>query len=237
MEPETAELKDGRLLMFGAAPLKAGMEPRPKIGTKIFSLSADGGRNFSPPAEWTYDDGSAFYSPSSFHRMIRHSITGKLYWLGNICATPPSGNSPRYPLIIAEIDETSAALKRSTVTAIDDRQLGQGDIQFSNFPLVEDRITHDLILHITTFGQEPDPKDWATARKFSLHDKTGGAKMTDHGGEIRAPLAFKNRQLITKIKLAISTGMEGSGTTVTVTFKNPGLTFRVLTDNRRCCQR
>ncbi len=175
MEPETAELKDGRLLTVWRGSTQGWDGTAAKIpGRKFFSLSADGGRSFSPPAEWTYDDGSAFYSPSSFHRMIRHSITGKLYWLGNICATPPSGNSPRYPLIIAEIDETSAALKRSTVTAIDDRQLGQGDIQFSNFPLVEDRITHDLILHITTFGQEPDPKDWATAENFRYTIKLAG---------------------------------------------------------------
>jgi hypothetical protein len=33
--------------------------------------------------------------------MIRDSVTGKLYWIGNICAAPPSGNSPRYPLVIA----------------------------------------------------------------------------------------------------------------------------------------
>lgn len=43
---------------------------------------------------------------------------------------------------------------------------GQGDIQFSNFPLIEDRVTHDLVLHITTYGQEPDPKDWATAVNY-----------------------------------------------------------------------
>ncbi|NWG14802.1 MAG: hypothetical protein HXY20_14850 [Acidobacteria bacterium] len=57
-------------------------------------------------------------------------------------------------------------MKRATVTAIDDRQFGQGDIQFSNFPLVEDRVTHDLVLHITTYGQEPDAEDWATAENF-----------------------------------------------------------------------
>jgi hypothetical protein len=28
---------------------------------------------------------------------------------------------------------------------------------------VEDRETHELVLYLTTYGQEPDPKDWATA--------------------------------------------------------------------------
>ena len=53
--------------------------------------------------------------------MIRHSVTGRLYWIGNICTQPPEGNWPRYPLVIVEVDEKAAALKRSTVTAIDDR--------------------------------------------------------------------------------------------------------------------
>ncbi len=167
MEPEVAELKNGRLLVVWRGSTRGWDGTAAKMpGRKLYSLSADGGRTLSPPAEWKYDDGSSFYSPSSFHRMIRHSATGKLYWFGNISATPPSGNSPRYPLIIAEVDEDKAALRRSTVTAIDDRQLGQGNIQFSNFPLIEDWVTHDLILHITTYGQEPDPKDWATAENF-----------------------------------------------------------------------
>jgi hypothetical protein len=98
--------------------------------------------------------------------MIRHSVTGKLYWLGNICPTPPRGNSPRYPLVIAEVDEAKAALRKGTVTVIDDRQPGQGDIQFSNFSLLEDRETHRFELHLTTYGQEPDPADWATADNY-----------------------------------------------------------------------
>ena len=159
--------KDGRLLVVWRGSTQgwdgtAAQTP----GRKLHSLSTDSGRTLSPPAEWKYEDGSSFYSPSSFHRMIRHSVTGKLYWLGNLSATPPAGNSPRYPLVIAEVDEARAALKRGTVTAIDDRQAGQGNIQFSNFPLIEDRITHDLILHVTTYGQEPDPQDWATAENF-----------------------------------------------------------------------
>jgi hypothetical protein len=167
MEPEVAELKDGRLLVVWRGSTKGwdGTEAR-SPGRKLFSLSADDGRTLSSPAEWTYEDGSSFYSPSSFHRIIRHSMTDRLYWLGNISATPPSGNSPRYPLVIVAIDEAKAAPRRGTVTAIDDRQVGQGDIQFSNFSLIEDRLTHELILHLTTYGQEPDPKDWATAENF-----------------------------------------------------------------------
>ncbi|HNC99054.1 MAG TPA: hypothetical protein PKW90_23165, partial [Myxococcota bacterium] len=111
-----------------------------------------------------YAEGTPFYSPSSIHRMLRHGVTGKLYWIGNLCAEPPRGNHPRYPLVIAEVDETAAALRRETVTVIDDRHAHEGaDVQLSNFSLLEDRETHQLELHLTTYGQESDPKDWATA--------------------------------------------------------------------------
>jgi len=167
MEPEVAELAGGRLLVVWRGSTHGWDGSVAKLpGRKFFSLSSDGGRTLSPPEVWKYDDGSDFYSPSSIHRMIRHSVTGKLYWLGNICSTPPSGNSPRYPLVIAEVDEIRAALKKGTVTAIDDRQPGHGDIQFSNFSLLEDRETHLLELQLTTYGQEPSPADWATADNY-----------------------------------------------------------------------
>jgi hypothetical protein len=167
MEPEVAELAKGRLLVVWRGSTHGWDGTVAKIpGRKFFSVSSDGGRTLSPPAEWKYDDGSSFYSPSSFHRIIRHSVTGKLYWFGNISQAPPSGNSPRYPLVVAEIDETKAALKKHTVTPIDDRQPGQGDIQFSNFSLLEDRETHRLELYLTTYGQEPAPQDWATADNY-----------------------------------------------------------------------
>jgi hypothetical protein len=68
MESEVAELKDGRLLIVWR-----GSNPK-LAGHKCFSNSKDDGKTLSPPAVWTYDDGKAFYSPSSFHRMIRHNV-------------------------------------------------------------------------------------------------------------------------------------------------------------------
>jgi hypothetical protein len=168
MEPEVAELRDGRLLVVWRGSTHGWDGTVAKLpGHKFFSLSTDGGRTLTPCAVWTYDDGTRFYSPSSIHRMIRHSTTGKLYWIGNISPTPPAGNSPRYPLVIAEVDEEKAALRRSTVTVIDDRHSDQGPgVQFSNFSLHEDRETHSLVLHLTTYGQEADSADWATADNY-----------------------------------------------------------------------
>ena len=166
MEPEAAELTDGRVLVIWR-----GSNTKTTPGRKWFSVSTDGGMTLERVQELKYDDGTSFYSPSSFHRMIRHSVTGKLYWIGNITHVPPSGNSPRYPLVIAEVDETTPALKRDTVTVIDDRQPDQGfGLQLSNFSLIEDRETHELVLFLTTYGEEPGQANWmnADAYKYTL---------------------------------------------------------------------
>jgi len=164
MEPEVAELTDGRVLVVWR-----GSNTAKTPGRKWYSVSTDGGAILSTVKEWSYDDGSRFYSPSSYHRMIRHSVTGRLYWIGNICAAPPSGNSPRYPLVIAEVDEAIPALKRRTVTVIDDRRPDQpAAIQFSNFSLLEDRQTHDLELYLTAYGEDPASVYTADSYKYTL---------------------------------------------------------------------
>ena len=104
-----------------------------------------------------------------FHRLIRHTVTGKLYWVGNLSAGPPRGNSPRYPLAIAEVDETIPALKRSTVTAIDDRQPGESPrLQLSNFSLLENRETHALEVYLTRIGADPGDFWGADAYKYTF---------------------------------------------------------------------
>jgi len=161
MEPDVAELDDRRLLVVWR-----GSNTPTTAGRKWFSISSDGGKTLSPVAEWKYSDGSRFYSPSSFHRLIRHS-TGNLYWIGNICAEPPSGNWPRYPLVIGEVDNATGALKRDTITAIDDRRPGQSaELQLSSFSVLENRETHDLELHLTMYGQQEGNKNWATADNY-----------------------------------------------------------------------
>jgi hypothetical protein len=154
-EPMVAELKDNRVLVV----YRGGTGCR-----KWFSTSTDGGMNLSSPVELKYDDGSQFYSPSSNCQLIRNSQTDKLYWIGNIIKVPdPSSiNLPRYPLVIAEVDEsgTIPALKKGTVTLIDGKQDGQPDaIQFTNFLVFEDRETHGFVLHMSLYGEHTDK--WA----------------------------------------------------------------------------
>lgn len=151
MEAQLAELHDGRLLV-----LWRGSNTDQTPGRKWYSTSADGGLTLGPVQELKYADGSRFYSPSSIHATLRHGVTGKLYWIGNICAEPPQGNSPRHPLVIAEVDETIPALKRETVTPIDQRPPGQQDaLGFSNFSYFEDRETHAIELYMTSFPELP----------------------------------------------------------------------------------
>lgn len=176
MEPIVAELKDGRVLVVWRGSSTAATP-----GRKWFSLSADGGLTLTPPAEWKYDDGSSFYSPSSIHQFVRHSVTGKLYWFGNITAQPPNGNAPRFPLVMAEVDEDLAALKKGTVTMIDDRpDSADPNYQLSNFSLYENRDTHDLELILTTYGQQPGAQNWMNADCWryglSFPPTTGGVQ-------------------------------------------------------------
>ena len=164
MEPAVAELDDGRVLVIWR-----GSNTSKTAGRKWFSVSEDGGLTLTEVRELKYDDGTQFHSPSSYHRMIRHCMTGKLYWVGNISAGPPQGNSPRYPLVIAEVDESIPALKRSTVTAIDDRQPGESErLQLSNFSLLEDPETHILEVYLTRIGTNPDDFWGADAYKYEL---------------------------------------------------------------------
>ena len=159
LEPSVAELRDGRVLVVWR-----GSDTATTPGRKWFSVSADGGRTLTPPAAWQYDDGSDFYSPSSYHQFVRHSVTGRLYWFGNITPAPPSGNSPRYPLVMAEVDERSATLRKETLTLIDDRpDTADANYQLSNFSLYEHRETHELELFLTTYGQEPGAANWTNA--------------------------------------------------------------------------
>jgi hypothetical protein len=150
MEPFATELKDGRLLVVWR-----GSDTPETEGRKWFSISTDAGATLSPVAEWKYADGSRFYSPSSIHQFIRHSVSGKLYWVGNVCLEPPRANHPRHPLVIGEIDEDRAAIKCETVTVIDERQPGDGpEVQLSNFSLIENRETHEFELCLTKLGAD-----------------------------------------------------------------------------------
>lgn len=163
-EPSIAELRDGRLLIVWRAAADGYT-----IGRKWCSLSSDGGRTLDGIREWEFDDKTGFYSPASMHQLLRHQGTGKLFWIGNISRVPPRGNWPRYPLVIAEVDEEKAALKRNTVTLIDDRLPHQGEyVEFSNFWALENRETHHIEITLTAYGEDPAQVNNANCYRYVL---------------------------------------------------------------------
>jgi hypothetical protein len=175
IEPSLAELADGRLLMI----FRTSVDVEPQYGDrkveepgrKHMSISTDGGLTWSQITDLRYDSGEQFYSPSAFCRTLRHSRTGKLYWFGNICPDPPSGNMPREPLQIAEMDEDIPAIRRETVTVIDDRGPEEDvdeQFQLSNFHVLENRHTGDFELYLTRYGERAHSWLDADAYKYTI---------------------------------------------------------------------
>ena len=148
IEPTIAELADGAILMV----MRGSNDARPQLpGHKWAARSQDGGRTWTAAQPWTYTDGEAFFSPSACSQLIPHS-DGRLFWMGNICAANPVGNSPRYPIVLCEVDPETGLVVRDSVTAIDDRRPGESErLTLSNFYVREDRPTGELLLHLSRY--------------------------------------------------------------------------------------
>jgi hypothetical protein len=165
-EPAVAELEGGRLIMELRGS-NVFLDPVRYPGRKWMSVSADGGKTWSAPADLRFDTGDPFYAPATFAKFIRSHKTGKLYWVGNISRGPAEGNGPRYPLYLTEVDEERAALKKSSLTIIDDRQPGDTEaLQLSNFSLLENRETGDLEIYLSRLGENPGSVFSANAYKY-----------------------------------------------------------------------
>ena len=116
---------------------------------KWATVSKDYGRTWSPPKPFTFSDGTRFYSPTSQGMFLRSSRTGKAYWIGNISRVRPRAGWPRYPLVIAELDEQKLGLRRETVTVIDDRgREDASDMQLSNFGFLEGPATGHILVYL-----------------------------------------------------------------------------------------
>ena len=139
-------LVDGRVLMV----VRGSNDSKEHLpGYKWHLISSDSGVTWSKPDPWRYTDGSVFYSPASCSQLLAHS-SGALLWIGNISRENTRGNSPRYPLVIGEVDLESGLLKRETLTHIDERgESDSEDLQLSNFLAREDRETGELVIHMT----------------------------------------------------------------------------------------
>ncbi len=142
-------------------------------GTEAFkwrAVSEDGGLTFSQPEPLNYSDGSKVFSGSHFHRLFRSSKTGKLYWIGNIAKMNPivSGH-PRFPLIIAEVDEETLGLIKETVTIIDTRHPGEGEqMQISNFWCIEHGESKNLEIYVPRVYEDPTDLWTASTYRYTL---------------------------------------------------------------------
>lgn len=166
-EPTIAQMPGGRILMVMRGsnlrgkevaklpPAAEGQASREMPGYKWYAVSEDGGYHWSPVKPWIYSDGQSFFSPSSCSQLITHS-KGQIYWIGNIVAENPKGNSPRYPLVVGRVDPKSLLLVRESIAVIDS-WTPQDDplLQLSNFWAREDRENGDIVLHLTRFVEFP----------------------------------------------------------------------------------
>jgi len=143
-EPTIESLAGGRLMVI----LRGSNDRNPSLPAyRWASFSSDGGSRWTQPEPWTYENGEPFFSPSACSQLLRHS-KGRLFWLGHITATNPRGNRPRYPLYLAEVDEQTGCVIRSSLLKIDDRQPGEDDnLMIYSIYAREDRETHEIAVH------------------------------------------------------------------------------------------
>ena len=161
-EPTVAPLADGRLLMV----LRGSNGGKPALpGRRWVAVSGDAGRTWTTPAPWTYADGGEFFSPSSCSQLVPHS-SGRLFWIGNISPMNPTGNQPRTPLVIGELDLRTGLLRRETVRVVDERKEGDSPLlALSNFSAREDRETGEIVVNLSRLFERspPEPqRDWTS---------------------------------------------------------------------------
>jgi len=166
MEPTIARLADGRLLMV----MRGSNQGKPGLfGGRWAAFSADDGRTWTAPREWTYANGRRFFSPSSCSQLVPHS-SGRLFWLGNIVPQNPNGSLPRYPLVIGEVDLRTGSLREETITIIDDRGREDSErLQLTNFFAREDRETSEFVLHLSRQGARSTAADFEFTASACLY--------------------------------------------------------------------
>ncbi len=142
--------------------------PEGTPGYKWVSYSKDDGMTWSAPQPWTYTDGTPVESSATGSCLLRSIKNGKVYWMGNLCIDGAKAqyNWPRSPLFIAEVQEEPFALKRETVTVIDQRQPEESPgCQMSNFRYYQDRENGQIVLFLTRFGEQNE-KEWRLANYY-----------------------------------------------------------------------
>ncbi|HBN82466.1 MAG TPA: hypothetical protein DDZ89_01345 [Clostridiales bacterium] len=174
-EPIVQQLDSGRIIAVfrGSNVQSKNWNTRIEKGTpshKWYTYSDDGGITFTDPVPWHFDNGEVFYSSATISDFFKSTKNGKLYWIGNITIPEVSGNSPRYPLYIVEVDSKQGLLIKGTEVIIDDRDPEKDSVklQLSNFTLLENKETMNLEIYLTRLG-ENDSDFWKSdAYKYTI---------------------------------------------------------------------
>lgn len=172
-EPQVVELKSGRILIvFRGSNLiyprwNTRIEPH-MPGFKWYMFSDDGGKTFTQPMPWHFDNREVMYSSSTLCLFIRSKKNGNLYWVGNVSDHTAYENFPRYPLHICQVDDTWGVPIKDTLTVIDTRQEDESEkIQLSNFCLLDDRETGNIEVFLTKVGKK-DSNDHKGTWKYTI---------------------------------------------------------------------
>jgi hypothetical protein len=152
IEPTLAEMPDGRLLCVMRGSNGGSKDPDWRLPSyKWYAVSRDGGRHWSKPQPWTYDDGTPFFSPSSMSQLLTHS-SGRCFWLGNVSPSNCRANDPRYPLVIGEVDRRTLKLIKNSVLPMDTKRPEEAGLNLSHWWGFEDRATHDIVVAGARYG-------------------------------------------------------------------------------------
>lgn len=152
-EPTIIELKNGKFAMI----LRGDNSMFPdRPGYKWVSFSEDDCETWTEPVPLPFDKGEPIESSSTGSVIFRSIKNGKVYWIGNLCieGVRANGNWPRYPLVIAEVNEEPFYIKRDTIEIIDTRQEGEPpQVQLSNFRIYQDRENGDIVCFLSRYGE------------------------------------------------------------------------------------
>ncbi len=162
-EPTILALRTGRLVVVfrGSNVRSEAWRTRIQKGTpahKWYTFSDDGGVHWADPVPWHFDNGEVAYSPATVSHFLRSGRTGRAWWFGNLTGPDAYGNGPRYPLVMAAVDEETGFLQRDTLIRIDDRDPATDaePLQLSNFAVVDDRDTGRFEVYLTRLGANRD---------------------------------------------------------------------------------
>jgi hypothetical protein len=170
IEPTLLDLKDGRILMVMRGSNGGSLDPQDTLPSyKWYSVSDDGGETWSKPEPWCFEDGTPFFSPSSMSTLFNHS-SGRCFWVGNISDTNCQNNSPRWPLVMVEVNTQTLKLIRSSLVTVDTQHqedLSRGRLDISHVTLLEDRETKEIIVTYPRNTNAYQTTEWITVR-YSL---------------------------------------------------------------------